>query len=205
MIDDDALLKLTLVRIQLERMHERGEVTPTEFEAACRTINQEEQNLVDELRRHADSASQVDRQFLDALKKLKVESKLPQELAERLLRSYSHETAELRSVQKGPEVPVEQEKPEEEAVAELEPPVSVEVAGPVADGATTPYLEAEIEEQIPADEEEIERHGDVSKVLSAFLQERNIRWGEIIAALMRLYSVCAIGWTISAFIRLPLL
>ncbi len=192
MRDGDALLKLLILRFQLERMRDRGEITRSEFTEATEVISEQEWRLMDGLRVAAGSSPEIDKLFLDAVDGLR--SELPRELVEKLVLSYSQEKARAKRLEREPEIPTEEEIPEtpaeeeEEATVELgipPPPIGPEIPGAdFADEATAPVLEVEMEEEAPTAEREIEEHAGIARVFSAFLQERNIRWGEIVAALI---------------------
>ncbi len=212
MRNDDALLKLLIVRTQLERAHtqlertrKRGEITTSELATAIAAIRQEEKRLMSEarqLRREArqppGTSSQMDKLFLNTLDELRAESKLPAELIEKLKLSYAGEIAESKRVEEARQLPSEEEttpveaeaKPgEEETDTELEAPPPIETPADmsladIVDEVTLPDFEVEAEKEISAEEREIEEHSGIARIFSAFLQERNIRWGEIIAALI---------------------
>ena len=54
----------------------------------------------------------------------------------------------------------------------------------MASELTTPELEIEVNKEVSAQEAEIAHHAGVAEIFGAFLQERNIRWIEIVATLM---------------------
>ena len=210
MRDRDALLKLFFVRAQLARMHGRGEITPAEFETASTAIYREERRLMAEVQAGVDS-SEVNRLFLDGLNELKSTSVISEGLAEKLMLGYARgiqgrerptptpETAQAVE----PEARTDHESPlqenqveqggEVERVLEIEPVVLQPTVGEgvseqpsleMASELTTPELEIEVNEEVSAQEAEIARHAGVAEIFGAFLQERNIRWIEIVATLM---------------------
>ncbi|MFC1714256.1 hypothetical protein ACFL6S_11345 [Candidatus Poribacteria bacterium] len=205
MRNDDALLKLRLVRVQLESAHKRGEITTPQLATAIAAIYQEEQRLRNEARQLSREARQppgtspqIDKLFLNTLDELRAESKLSAEVIEKLKLSYAEEIAESKRVEEAPQLPSEAEMTpgeektvpsKEEIEVELEVPPPVEAPtdislADIVDEVTLPDFEVEAEEEIPVKEREIEEHSGIARVFSAFLQERNIRWGEIIAALI---------------------
>jgi len=191
-------------------MHERGEITASEFDTASAVIYREEQHLMTETRAEVDS-SQMNRLFLDGLNELKSASGLSEGLAQKLRLGYARDMqAWDRGVRSrtiptpemaqdvGTEDQAVREPPfhdaqEVERALEPEPlvpqPTEDEGMGeqPILETAsemTAPPLEIEMDEEVDAQEEEIARHAGVAEIFRAFLQERNIRWIEIVATLM---------------------
>jgi hypothetical protein len=215
MRDRDALLKRFLVRAQLFRMHERGEITASEFETASAVIYREEQHLMNETREIIDS-SQMNRLFLDGLNELKSASGISEGLAQKLMLGYARDmqawdrgvrsrtipTPEMaqdvgtedQAVREPPFHDAQVERSGEvERTREPEPlvpqPTGDEGIGEpsileTASEMTAPRLEMEMDEEVSAQEEEIARHAGVAEIFRAFLQERNIRWIELVATLM---------------------